>query len=167
MELEAVLGFVPGQANQHVRLIFSLPERVGALGDILQIFKEAEVSLTHIESRPSKRSSDVDFFVDVNCGPEKIKLILPTLSLSARFVHVLDESGADKNQVWFPRKMVDLDLYASRVLTYGSELSCDHPGFQDAVYRERRKHFADIAHHYRTGQPIPRVEYTQQETDTW
>ena len=63
--------------------------------------------------------------------------------------------------------MVDLDRYADRVLSYGSELSADHPGFKDEVYRARRKHFADIAHNYRTGQQIPRIEYTDVEIDTW
>ena len=31
----------------------------------------------------------------------------------------------------------------------GAELSSDHPGFTDPVYRERRAQFADIAIKYR------------------
>ena len=68
---------------------------------------------------------------------------------------------------WFPRKMRDLDQFANRVLSYGSELDSDHPGFRDVLYRKRRKEFADIAHQYRHNQPIPRVTYTEQEISTW
>lgn len=161
-------GFVPdAKETEHVRIIFSVPERIGALGDILKLFKDKDISISHIESRPSKRLEDVDFFLDVKCNVEKIKEIIPQLSLNTKFVHILDESGSDKSQIWFPRKMVDLDNYANRVLTYGSELSSDHPGFKDPVYRERRKYFADIAHNFRTGQEIPRVEYTEEENATW
>jgi len=162
------MGFVPGAQGAHVRIIFSAEEGVGVLGDILSVFKEAGISLRHIESRPSKRQNDVDFFADVNCSAQDVREnLLPLLSTKTKFVHILDESGEDKSQIWFPRKMVDLDLYAHRVLTYGSELASDHPGFQDEEYRARRKQFADIAHNYRTGQPIPRVEYTPEENQTW
>lgn len=68
---------------------------------------------------------------------------------------------------WFPRKMRDLDQFANRVLSYGSELDSDHPGFRDILYRKRRKEFADIANQYRHNQPIPCVTYTEQEISTW
>jgi phenylalanine-4-hydroxylase len=63
--------------------------------------------------------------------------------------------------------MRDLDQFANRVLSYGSELDSDHPGFRDVLYRKRRKEFADIAHQYRHNQGIPRVTYTEQEISTW
>lgn len=55
---------------------------------------------------------------------------------------------------WFPQRIRDLDRFANQILSYGSELNADHPGFTDPVYRERRKYFADIAYNYKHGQPV-------------
>jgi len=68
---------------------------------------------------------------------------------------------------WFPRKIKDLDRFANQILSYGAELNSEHPGFTDPEYRKRRKFFADIAYNYKHGQPIPRVEYSPEDTKTW
>jgi phenylalanine-4-hydroxylase len=68
---------------------------------------------------------------------------------------------------WFPRRIRDLDRFANQILSYGAELDSDHPGFTDPQYRERRKYFADIAYNYKYGQPLPYVDYTKNEIETW
>lgn len=58
---------------------------------------------------------------------------------------VVDPTPATDNPQWFPRSIRDLDRFASRTLNAGAELTSDHPGFTDSVYRQRRQYFADIA----------------------
>jgi phenylalanine-4-hydroxylase len=53
------------------------------------------------------------------------------------------------------------------VRTAEIELTSDHPGFADPVYRRRRGEIAAIAERYVPGEPIPDVEYTPTETALW
>jgi len=46
-------------------------------------------------------------------------------------------------------------------------LDPDHPGFKDPVYRRRRNEIAKLALDYREGDPIPRVDYTEEEQAVW
>ena len=47
------------------------------------------------------------------------------------------------------------------------QLDPDHPGFRDPVYRARRDAIARIAFEYRDGDPVPRVDYTDEEQEVW
>jgi phenylalanine-4-hydroxylase len=46
-------------------------------------------------------------------------------------------------------------------------LADDHPGVGDAEYRARRNHIASLALGWQPGQPIPHVDYTEQEQEVW
>ena len=47
------------------------------------------------------------------------------------------------------------------------ELDQDHPGFRDAVYRERRNQIAQIAYEHQPGTPVPDAPYTPEENKLW
>jgi phenylalanine-4-hydroxylase len=46
-------------------------------------------------------------------------------------------------------------------------LDADHPGFHDAIYRRRRNEIARAALEYREGDPVPRIDYTDDEQRVW
>ncbi|HET9728810.1 MAG TPA: phenylalanine 4-monooxygenase [Acidimicrobiia bacterium] len=47
------------------------------------------------------------------------------------------------------------------------ELTATHPGFADPAYRARRDAIASLAIDHEIGQPIPHVEYSDQEHEVW
>ncbi|WP_182909116.1 phenylalanine 4-monooxygenase [Microbispora sp. H13382] len=47
------------------------------------------------------------------------------------------------------------------------ELATSHPGFADAVYRQRRNAIAALALVHKPGAPIPTAEYTDEEHHVW
>ena len=69
--------------------------------------------------------------------------------------------------MWFPRRIEELDHFATRVKNLGDELESDHPGATDPVYIKRRQYFADVAIKYRHIERIPKVDYTAAEKETW
>lgn len=169
-------GYVKEANDGHTSLVFTMTEAVGALSKALLIFEKNGLNLKHIESRPSKQNpGNYDFFVDccsgindgLNATVEELKQITGGLAVHVLSRNVEHQVAGESAVPWFPRNIVDLDRFANQILSYGSELDSDHPGFVDSVYRARRKEFADIAFNYRYGQPIPRVTYTPEEIETW
>uniref|UniRef100_A0AAQ5YFR5 phenylalanine 4-monooxygenase n=1 Tax=Amphiprion ocellaris TaxID=80972 RepID=A0AAQ5YFR5_AMPOC len=156
--------------SEVISCIFSLKEEVGALAKALRLFEDKGINLMHIESRPSRMNKDqYEFFISVDstCSQALDEVIDGLRTQISGHVHELSRNKQKDTVPWFPNDIQDLDRFANQILSYGSELDADHPGFTDPVYRARRKEFADIAYNYRHGQTIPRVEYTEEERATW
>jgi phenylalanine-4-hydroxylase len=164
-------SYIPTERDSGLQfsVVFSMKEEKGALVKALELCKNLSVNLTHIESRPSVNNAgkEYDFFMDCECEASVKEDFLSQLKSLALSVKVLARTPSEDEVPWFPRHIQELDKFANRVLSYGAELDSDHPGFIDEVYKARRKEFADIAYNYKHGEPIPRVEYTEQEKATW
>ena len=148
---------------------FAVQDQVGILAEYLKLFQKHEINLTYIESRSSKKLSGHHEFVVRFDGQQESRELLDELRAKTAYMEVISREKESKGATvpWFPLRIRDLDEIANHILKCGSELDADHPGFRDEVYRKRREQFADIAIKYKHGQPIPRVEYTSKEIDTW
>ncbi|MFC1703640.1 prephenate dehydratase [Candidatus Omnitrophota bacterium] len=70
----------PQTKNDRTSIVFSIKDRVGALHDMLMLFKKNKINLTKIESRPSKKKAwDYYFFVDLE-GHRLEKKVLRALN---------------------------------------------------------------------------------------
>ncbi|XP_052860517.1 protein henna isoform X1 [Anopheles cruzii] len=155
---------------KNVCIIFSPEqEEAGALAKMLKIFDEHRVNLLHIESRSSTRGPGYEFMVECDGKAGTLSAAIETIREHSNYFNIISRDYKDNEATvpWFPRRIRDLDRFANQILSYGAELDSDHPGFTDPTYRERRKYFADIAFNYKHGQPLPHVDYTEAETDTW
>ncbi|KAJ3305857.1 hypothetical protein HDV03_000966 [Kappamyces sp. JEL0829] len=166
--------------EERASIYFSIQDRVGALEDILAMLRQLNISLSRIESRPSKTKGDYDFYLDFVSSPALVLQAVESIKAKTKNIRIVSsgETDAGAGSVpWFPRKIADLDTFAEKVLSYGAvsvdaacscqELEADHPGFTDKLYRERRSKITAAALKHKHGMRLPRVEYTSEEVETW
>ncbi|KAG9336342.1 hypothetical protein JZ751_002689, partial [Albula glossodonta] len=160
--------------NGHATMIFSLKSEDDGLVKTLKLFQEKQINLVHIESRKSKRrNSQFEIVLECDSSREQLNEMIQLLQKQVNVVNMDSPVKTSFNEEdmtnmpWFPKRISDLDKCSNHVLMYGSDLDADHPGFKDNVYRKRRKELADIAIRYKHGDPIPRIQFTEEEVRTW
>lgn len=159
-----------GKEAGNTCILYSIKEQnSGSLANTLKIFEKHNVNLLHIESRSSLRVPGYEFFIECDGKSGELGKAIDDLRQQCSYFNIISRDYKDNTAAvpWFPRRIRDLDRFANQILSYGAELDSDHPGFTDPVYRARRKYFADIAYNYKHGEPLPRVEYTKEEIETW
>lgn len=70
---------------------------------------------------------------------------------------------------WFPTQLYDFDHVGKTLLSEADGIQMtDHPGFNDAEYKQRRDSIVQLALDYNLGdKSIPTVKYTEEEQKTW
>uniref|UniRef100_A0A9J8AQ20 Tyrosine 3-monooxygenase n=1 Tax=Cyprinus carpio carpio TaxID=630221 RepID=A0A9J8AQ20_CYPCA len=149
-------------------LFFSLrSSKSPALSRTLKVFETFEAKIHHLETRPSRKPKDgledLEYYVQCEVHLSDVSTLVSSLKRSAEDVKTTKEVKFH----WFPRKIAELNKCHHLITKFDPDLDQDHPGFTDPVYRKRRKMIGDIAFKYKHGEPIPRVEYTEEEIETW
>ncbi|XP_064389915.1 phenylalanine-4-hydroxylase-like isoform X2 [Halichondria panicea] len=157
-------------------LIITISKRIDSLVSVLGVLKNHDAVITHLESRPSRTPTDedneIDYFIQFSVlsdfSPDTFVAILQEFVVSASLVSGSEPSSCLSDSTpWFPRSIADVAQCCTTLFKYGSELTPDHPGYGDKEYQVRRKEIAVIAKRYQYGRPIPRMEYTAKEIETW
>lgn len=162
--LDAMTPAPSDEPDARTSFLIELEDAPGALEAVLRHFSENELNLTHIESRPA-RGATFDFYVDCEGrrGDPRIEAVVESLRRRSLEVLVLD----DKEVPWFPRQAAELDRIAGDTLDAGTDLESDHPGFRDPAYLDQRRRIDALARAHRHGDPIPVVDYSEEEQATW
>ena len=160
--------FAQTPIRKSIGLAFDLKDESGSLVSALTVFSKHGLNLTSIQNRASPLAPHTQMFYVHLAGSWDDPRVQQCISeLKAKHVRGQLLRVAAPIVPWFPRKMADLDQFSRSTLDAGDDLQSDHPGFTDPVYRARRTEIAQIARDYKSGQSIPRIDYTETEINTW
>lgn len=157
-------------AVQKAAFVLRLREGIGSLARILKTIENFKGTVTHVESRPSKREGlQFDVLVKVDMTKQCLLQLIRNLRQSSALdgVTLLADNSVSIKDPWFPRHASDLDNCNHLMTKYEPDLDMNHPGFSDKEYRARRKVIAEIAFAYKYGDQIPSIPYTETENETW
>lgn len=133
------------------------------LKDVIQAILDNKMNLTHIESRPAHmRDADkgYTFIIDVETpDPSALEKVCAFIKQTCGDITFLGSLEVP----WFPRKLYDLDIMPQK----NRDLPWDHPGHKDQNYKIRRQDFANIANSIKITDKMQKINYNEQETQTW
>ena len=158
------------QSVQKAALVLRLREGISSLSRILKTIENFKGTVTHVESRASKKEGlQFDVLVKVDMTRQSLLQLIRNLRQSSSLagVTLLADNSVSIKDPWFPRHASELDNCNHLMTKYEPDLDMNHPGFADKEYRARRKVIAEIAFAYKYGDPIPSIPYTETENNTW
>ncbi|XP_043286297.1 tyrosine 3-monooxygenase [Venturia canescens] len=155
---------------QKAALVLRMREGIGSLARILKTVENFKGTVTHVESRPSRKEGlQFDVLVKVDMTRQALLQLIRNLRQTSSLggVTLLADNSVSIKDPWFPRHASELDSCNHLMTKYEPDLDMNHPGFADKEYRARRKIIAEIAFAYKYGDPIPSIPYTETENETW
>ncbi|XP_033221556.1 tyrosine 3-monooxygenase [Belonocnema kinseyi] len=158
------------QEVQKAALVLRLREGISSLSRILKTVENFKGTVTHVESRASKKEGlQFDVLVKVDMTRQSLLQLIRNLRQSSSLagVTLLADNSVSIKDPWFPRHASELDNCNHLMTKYEPDLDMNHPGFADKEYRSRRKVIAEIAFAYKYGDLIPSIPYTETENNTW
>ncbi|XP_077676156.1 tyrosine 3-monooxygenase isoform X1 [Eretmochelys imbricata] len=167
-EATETIVFEEKDGKAMLNLFFTLKgAKTSSLSHTLKVFETFEAKIHHLETRPSRKpragTTELEYFVRCEVHSSDVSTLMSSIKRVSEDVR----STKEDKFYWFPRKISELDKCHHLVTKFDPDLDLDHPGFSDQAYRQRRKMIAEIAFHYKHGEPIPRVEYRADEIATW
>lgn len=162
---------VPDQALAFRKCAVILSTRdSGGISRVFKTFENCRSVVLHVETRtPKRKGIHLEMLIQFEAIREDaLNAVkgLKQLSMVEDVTVVSDRDSIEKHP-WIPRHITDLDRCTHLLTKFDPDLDYSHPGFADKEYRNRRKDIADLAFTYRSGQSIPRVDYTADEVKTW
>lgn len=159
-------------ANEMIKaaIVVRLRDGMGALGRILKAIETYKGTVIHLESRQSREAdAQFDVLIKIEMARGALLQLCRSLRQSMAFggITVLTENNVSVKAPWFPKHASELDSCNHLMTKYEPDLDMNHPGFSDKEYRQRRKHIAEVAFQYKFGDPIPIIDYTDVENQTW
>ncbi|TFK04741.1 ATPase family AAA domain-containing protein 5 [Platysternon megacephalum] len=136
--------------------------RKAGLSKTAKVFETFEAGIHHLETRQAKKSKnttdDLEFFVKCEVHNSDVSVLINSLKKVAEDVKTIREERVP----WFPKKIRDLDKCHHLIAKYEPDLDHDHP--DESIFLPG---FGMYLNKPVRGDPLPRVEYTVQETATW
>ncbi|THD23763.1 Phenylalanine hydroxylase [Fasciola hepatica] len=153
-------------------------EQKSIIREIILLIDNSKIELCHLETRDDQplvdKNKETGFscILLLRCTLDVLELTKAQMKLIKGVTQVITDGKdfadtVDTTNVKIPKHVSDLDECRHLLLKFQPELQTDHPGFTDLNYRKRRQEIAQLAFDYRYGNPLPEVEYTAEEIQTW
>ena len=81
--------------KERASISFSVPDRIGALEDILASLRKLNINVERIESRPSRTKGDYDFYLDFVSEPSLVHEAVKQIQTKSKSVQIVSAGDSD------------------------------------------------------------------------